>query len=340
MLTERKELILKAIVGEYISTACPVPSDSIVRKHGLAVSTATVRNEMVDLEEDGYIKRPHTSSGRVPLDKAYRFYVENLGNNQTLPMSVQNSLRQEISQAEKDPEVCIRLAASALAHMAQNMTVVTMPKATTARAKHIELVPIQEHLALLVLVLQEAKIRQQLIHLEIGVTHQDLAIMSTKLRARLGGMTSQEIEEQRGTLSPFEEGVVDAILTMMGEEERADSNDHVVDGLSFLLAQPEFNENGKLREAVMALVDQSLVQTILGYAPQGSTIHIQIGSENPEDTLRPLSVILSRYGNPYQAAGLMAVIGPTRMDYPHAISGIRYLSSLLDDMVDDVIGKQ
>ena len=338
MLTERKQTILKAIVAEYISSATPVASKGVVRKHGLGVSSATVRNEMVDLEEDGYITRPHSSSGRVPLDKGYRFYVESLGDSLNLPTYLMNMVRQEFDEAGKSPEAWLKIATSSLARMAQNMAMVTVPKAPSSKLRYIELVPIQESLILLVLVLQEAKLRQQLLDLRRMPASEDLMLVGGKLRAQMAGHTAHEIEDMRADFYEFEQDIVDGILDVMHNEDRADYSDHFVDGLSFLLSQPEFNESEKLKEIVSCLEDQTLVHAILEAAPRGHAIKIQIGSENSEDALRPLSVILCRYGVPEQAAGVMAVIGPTRMYYPHAIGGVRYISSVLDEMVEGVIG--
>ena len=337
MLTKRKSTILRAIVGEYIDTAIPVASEGVVRKHGLNVSSATVRNEMGDLEENGYITRPHTSSGRVPLDKGYRFYVESLEDSTNLPIYITDRDRRSFDRAGTNTESWFKTAASTLARMSGNMALVTVPKAPKSRVKHVELVQVQDSLVLMILVLQEAKLRQQLINIDDTFNSEDLVLTSIKLRSLFVGLNAVEVEEKSIGLSGLEQDLSNNITSIMHDEDRVDYSDHFVDGLSFLLSQPEFTDSEKLREIVSCLEDHTLIQTLLENAPRGHTIKIQIGSENSEDVLRDSSVILCRYGILGQTAGLMAVIGPTRMSYSSVLSGVKYVSSVLDEMLEGLL---
>ena len=339
MLTKRKSTILRAIVGEYIDTATPVASEGVVRKHGLNVSSATIRNEMGDLEENGYITRPHTSSGRIPLDKGYRFYVESLGDSPNLPVYITNKVRRNFDNAGTNTEGWLKTAASSLARMSGNMALVTVPKAPKSILRHIELVQVQDSLVLMILVLQEAKLRQQLIHIDCPLDKEDLVLTTIKLRSLLIGLNANEVEEKSSDLFGLEQDLSNDIVSIMYDEDRVDYSEHFVDGLSFLLNQPEFTDSEKLKDIVSCLEDHTLIQTILENAPQGHTIKIQIGSENSEDVLRDSSVILCRYGILGQAAGIMAVIGPTRMSYASVISGVKYVSSVLDEMLKGLLVK-
>lgn len=338
-MTDRKGIILRAIVGEYITTASPVASETVVRKHGLGVSSATVRNEMVDLEEEGYIKRPHSSAGRVPLDKGYRFYVESLPDSVSLPVEMKEGIRQRLIQAGKDPELWIRIAASLLARLVHNMSIVTFPKAPQSRLKHLELLRLQEFLALMVVVLQEARLRQQLIPLKNPFSAEDLATVANKLEAQLAGLTWHEIEAKRSERSPFEEQVIDAALLMLREEDRISYSDHYVDGLSQLLSQPEFAQSDKLRELVLGLEEQTLVHAIQGYASGNDEVKVQIGGENSEDILHPLSVVLCRYGISGEVSGVVTVVGPTRMAYADAMAAVKYVSTVMDELIEEVYGR-
>ena len=166
MITQRKTELLKTLVEEYIESANPVASESVARKHALGVSPATVRNDMADLEEQGYITRPHHSAGAVPSDKGYRFYVEAISQVEELPTESQDTLRYQFTKVERDIEVWTRLAATLLAQLVNNVGLVTYPKEPESRLMRINLVPVQESLAFLILVLQEVKLRKQLIPLK------------------------------------------------------------------------------------------------------------------------------------------------------------------------------
>ncbi len=339
MLTERKGTILKAIVGEYIVTANPVASDTIVRRHGLGVSSATVRNEMVDLEEDGYITRPHTSAGRVPLDKGYRYYVSTLPETIELPVEVRERARHQLSQAGRDPEGWIKMATSVLARLVENMAVITFPKAPMSRLRHLEVTQLQEFLAMIVVVLQETKIRQRLISLQEPTGLEGLTAAAHKLNAELTGLGWQEMESKRLELSPFEVELVETVIHVMQEEDRLGHSSHFVDGLSYLMTQPEFSESQKLREIVACLEDETLIHVVLEDVPEGGIVKVQIGGENMEDALRHLSVVVCRYGVSGEAAGAMAVVGPTRMAYPRVIGGVKYLSAIMDKQVVEAYGR-
>ena len=180
MLSPRTETILKSIVGQYIIKAAPVPSHSITRDSELNVSSATIRNEMVVLEQEGYITRPHTSAGSVPLDKGYRTYVSSLGKVR-FPLEEQRLVDHLFHQVEQEIAGWLNLAATLTAQMVQNVAVVTVPSTESCHFKHIELVSLQDTMALVVLVLQGAKVRQKLINYSRTITQPELTALSAKL---------------------------------------------------------------------------------------------------------------------------------------------------------------
>ena len=165
MLPPRTETILKSIVGRYIVNAAPVPSQSILNDYGLGVSSATIRNEMARLERDGYILRPHTSAGSIPSDMGYRYYVESLGDIE-LPLNQQHQVEHMFHQVETKLEEWLRLTATLLSYLANNMAVVFIPRPANCQFKHIEMVSLQDNTAVLILVLQGAKVRPQLVTFE------------------------------------------------------------------------------------------------------------------------------------------------------------------------------
>ena len=338
MITQRKTELLKTLVGDYIESANPVASESVARRHSLGVSPATVRNDMADLEEQGYITRPHHSSGAVPLDKGYRFYVESMPSVEDLPSESQEVLRYEFTRAERDIEVWTRLAATLLAQLANNVGMVTYPRERESRLMRVNLVPIQESLAFLILVLQEVKLRKQLVPLSEPLSGDDLQTVANKLSETLSGRNRQEIIPKIREMSPLERSVAESVVDIMEAEDRALYTDHYVEGLRHLLNQPEFSEGGKAREIVDVLEDKELPRAVMAEAPEWGSIRVVIGEENRATFLRPLSIVVCRYGLPGGGQGSITAIGPTRMEYSHTMAGVSFISSLMTELVSQVYG--
>src|SRR5579883_2528097 len=202
MLTERRAQVLRLIVSDYIESATPVGSEQIVKRHRLELSSATIRNEMARLEEDGYISHPHTSAGRVPSDRGYRYYVEALMEEPTVSTEEQRKILHQFHQSAVEMSEWLQLAASVLAQSIQNLAVVSAPRSSLARLKHLELVSLHEHTALLVVVLQEVKVRQQVLTLADAVTQEDLSRVSRRLNSLLGGLSAIEIRAVEAEFSP------------------------------------------------------------------------------------------------------------------------------------------
>jgi len=336
-LTPRQATILNIIVADYIATATPVPSEHIARRHRLGVSPATVRNEMSALEGEGYIIRPHTSAGGVPSDKGYRFFVESLAEVPELPLEVRVAIRRRMAQA-RDLEWCVRVAAEVLAELVRNLGLVTFPVAGGARLRHLELVHLQDLLALLVAIFQPARVRQRFIPLPEPASQEDLTRTANRLTALFSGLDRRSIAERTEELTPREEQVVDHLLALMEEEDRALYTDLYMEGLKHLLRQPEFAEADRAWQVVDLVEERKPLQEVLAEAPQGEGVRVVIGGEQREEALRPFSVVLARYGVPGEAVGVVGVLGPTRMEYPRAIAGVRYLSAVLNEMVGAVRG--
>src|SRR3989304_1654585 len=187
MITERRSALLNLIVEEYVDTALPLGSQYIVRKHAMPVSPATVRLEMARLEDEGYITQPPPSAGRVPSDKGYRYYVESLMAEETLPREERETIRHQFHQAERAMEQWFQLAAGGLAPSVSNFAVVPSPLSKETRLRHVQLVPLQETSALVVVVLNEARVRQQVMSFREPLSPQELALVVGRLDHRYGG---------------------------------------------------------------------------------------------------------------------------------------------------------
>ncbi len=339
MLSFRTEKVLKSIVGQYIVRATPVPSQSIIKDYELKVSPATIRNEMAYLEQEGYITRCHPSAGSIPSDKGYRYYVESLSDIE-LPLAEQRLIRHLFHQIEKELEEWLRLTAKLLAQLVQNMAIVTTPKPANCQFKHLELIALQDSLALIVLILHAAKVKQQLITFDQLMPQLKLTAIANKLNIAYSDLTSSQILAKGIKLSPIEQQLTDCLLKMMQAEDEQKHEEPYLDGLHFMLNQPEFAHNQRMLP-LMELVDHRNLLRII--APQGLTSHgvqVVIGKENKAEVIQDYSVVISRYGLAKEAAGTIGVIGPTRMPYARAISTVSYLSSVLSGLMAELYGRE
>jgi len=335
MLSLRQQKILENIIGQYVVNARPVPSQSIMVDRNLDVSSATIRNEMVRLEEEGYIIRPHTSAGSIPTDKGYRYYVESIGEAE-LPLSEQERLGRLFNSIEGEIDEWLNLTASLIATMVRNTAVVSVPRSVFCYCKHLELVSLQDALILVVLVLNGARVKQQLVTLDESMTQDKLTILANKLRTIFSGKTAQEISHTKG-LNPVENKVTQNIIKMMDTEDERDNTEPYLNGLHFLFSQPEFVNNRQLAQSLMELIEgRSLLRSIVPPEFTGRKVQVIIGKENRAEPIHEYSVVLGRYGSPHQAAGMIGVIGPTRMPYARAIATVSYLSTVLGRMISGI----
>ncbi|TEU04811.1 MAG: heat-inducible transcription repressor HrcA [Dehalococcoidia bacterium] len=335
MLSERKEHILRIIVGEYISLASPVGSEAIARRYGLGLSAATIRNEMARLEEDGYIIRPHISGGSVPSDRGYRYYVESMVQEE-VPLEEQRMLSHLFHQVERELAEWNRLAAALLARMVHNVAIVTSPKAAASRIKHLELVALQESLVLLILLLQQAKLKQQLIAFDKVISQGELGTISRKLNALFQGLTRSQVLARSEGLSPIEEQVKNAVVQIMAGEDERRYEEPYIEGLRHILTQPEFAHAQNMLCLMEVLESRDMVRYLLPEMLVEGGVRVIIGAENREDALKECSMVVTRYGVPGEVNGVLGVIGPRRMPYGRAISSVRYMGSLMSDLVAEL----
>ena len=334
MLTARKQRVLQILVDEYIHTPVPVSSETVSQKMPVAVSSATIRNDMAALEEDGYVTRPHASAGGVPSDKGYRAYVESLGDVEEPARHVREHIWGRFRRTQMDIEAWSRMAAQLLAGLVRTMALATLPRAAEARWKHMDLVHIQEFVALLIIVLQGSRLAQQLLPLKEVTTQDQLTQVSNRLNASFEGLSDQEVRARNVPLTPFEDEVTGVALDLLKADQEERIPLHYVDGLRHMFSYPELSVGSRAREIAELLEDQRLLRPLLMKLPEAGAVRVTIGIENETDLLRPFSLVFAQYGVPSKAAGLVGIVGPTRMEYATAISNVRYLSSVMSEMVD------
>jgi heat-inducible transcriptional repressor len=336
MFNERSGAVLKTLIQEYITTATPVPSENIARRASIKVSSATVRNKMAELEEEGYILRPHISAGGVPSHKGYRYYVQSLNEDMEAPVGFQHEVMGRFRRGLRDLEEWVDQAASVLAELSGNMAVVTYPRAAAPRIKAIQVVQLQELLALLIVVLNEARLKKNLIPLEGPIVHEDFTHVSNKLNSLYSGLTYKQMLSKTVELTPFETLVKDETLRLLKEDDEKRSAEHSVDGLRLLLSQPEFAEPGRAKEVAGLLEEGLLIKSFLSKASDQQKVSVHIGEENAEGPLKSFSVIICQYGIHDEASGIVGVVGPTRLPYSNVISGVKFLSGFMDEMMSSV----
>ncbi len=340
MLSPRTETILKSIVGQYITKAVPVSSQSITSNPELGVSPATIRNEMAHLEHEGYITRPHVSAGSIPLDKGYRCYVESIGDVR-LPITDQRLISHLFHQVEKELDEWLYLAATLVAQQVQNVAVVTIPKADVCQFKYLEVVSLQGSLALVVLVLNGAKVRQQLITFSEVIFQSELRTAASRLSDIYSGLTRAQILHKGSVLSSVEQQITDCLLKVMEAEDSQKYEESYLDGLHFTLNQPELAHNHWLALRFMELVEQrNLIRSIIPSRLKSKGVQVIIGKENESEDIHDYSVVISQYGLPGEAVGTISVVGPTRMPYTRTIATVGYLSLVLSVLVAKLYGRE
>ncbi len=328
----RTYTILRTLVEAYIGTASPVPSESIARLSPMKVSSATVRNKMAELEDEGYIHRPHISSGGIPSTKGYRFYADTLDDGLELSEETKHWIVNRFQRGEQEAESWIRIASSVLSELSRNVSIVTYPKTPAPRVRYVHLVLIEEFLALMILVLEEARLKKQLIPLEAPGDQENLTSVANKLTDVYTGLTYREMMAKTVELTPFESTVTRGALSVLREEAESAAAEYILNGLRLLLRQPEFDGRGKALEVLGVLEERTLVNQMLAGAPNHGDVTVVIGDENDEESLKPFSIVLCQYGAPEEVSGAVAVVGPPRMEYANVIGGMRFLSSYMGDL--------
>ena len=337
-LTSRQRTVLGLVVREYVSSASPVSSRTLVERYRLGISTATVRNELAQLEELGYLDHPHTSAGRVPTHQGYRYFVERLLGEVGLPLHERRTIAHQFHQARQDLEQWMPLATSVLARTAHGAALVTAPQAIESRYKHLQLISTQGRLVLLILVLRGGTVKQQLLTLVEPVSQRPLDEISDRLNQLCNGLSVDEIQARVNALPLLEADIVGLVVDIMHRTDVHTAEVVYHDGLSEVLQQPEFAEGEQAQGLVRVMEERSFLGAVLADAlgPEVGSVRVLIGGEGRWDELRACSLVLARYGVTGFVTGALGVVGPTRMFYGRAISAVRFVAGLLSDLVYDM----
>lgn len=337
-LNERKKRILQAVIDEYIGTAEPVGSRAISKKHDLDLSSATIRNEMADLEEMGYLIQPYTSAGRIPSDAGYRFYVNSLMRNYRIGMEAVARLQNELQERVNKLDLIIKRAAVMASAMTDYTAFVTAPQVKSAVINKIDLVPISQNAVMLIVVTDTVRSRL----MNVGLDGETCRSLAEIFNSKLVGMSAQgisfetikELEESIQAQHELHPKVLISIMNFVYETiSDADDAEIYIQNAKSILRYPEYSDVGKAqklfeffenKEGLKRLADMS--------AEKGVTA--KIGGENEDETLRDCSLVTVNYSLGGHNAGKIGIIGPKRMDYAKVFASLDLISSEIDRLIE------
>ena len=338
-LDERKYLILQAIIDDYIMTAVPVGSRTISRKSGVGYSPATIRNEMSDLEELGYLAQPHTSAGRVPSNKAYRLYVDHLLKTVKLTSDERERMHDHLMVKSRQVESVIRSAVSVLSDATKYTSVIVAPKLGTLRIRHVQLVPVAERTALMIIVTNAGIVKDAVIRIPDGMDADELYSISRALTEKLADKPLEGVRQAFSELLRNAEQnrkLLGEALQVLEKrlESGGDASDVIVGGSANLLEYPEYSDVNKARSFLSVLESKDTLRKLLGR--DGSMeISIRIGPENQVPELCDCSIVTASYRVGDHSNGTLGIIGPTRMNYTRVVSVLDFMSRALSDVLSE-----
>jgi heat-inducible transcriptional repressor len=324
VLDDRKLAVLRAIVQDYVSTMEPVGSKSLVDRHHLDVSPATIRNDMAVLEEQGYIAQPHTSAGRVPTDKGYRLFVDRLTGVKPLSSAERRAIETFLAGAYDLDDVVLRTV-RLLAQLTRQVALVQYPSLTVSAVRHVELVPVAAKKLLLVLITETGRVEQRTVELPEVIDDDAVAHLRAVLNACLDGRKLNEVAsvvaELPDRVEPAGRPNAAAVFSVILESLVEHREERIVVGGASNLTHADFSQG--LREVLESLEEQVVLMRLLGESADESSVTVRIGAENPVAGLRRTSLVAAGYGTGERSLARLGVIGPTRMDYPTAMGAVR-----------------
>ncbi len=335
MQEERRLAVLRAIVEDYVVTEEPVGSKSLVERHGLGVSPATVRNDMAALEDEGYITQPHTSAGRVPTDKGYRLFVDRLTTVKPMSAAEKRAIA-TILDGAVDLDDVVNRSVRLLAQLTRQVAVVQYPTLSRSTVRHVELIAVAPTRLLVVLILSTGRVEQRIVETE-ELTDEALV----DLRALVNRVATGQIIADAATavraLAPTDDqtatgAVVEVLVEAMSDHR---SDERIAVGGAANLARYGDSFDSAVRPLLEALEEHVVLLKLLGEATSGDMLTVRIGHEGPYQELSSTSVVATGYGPGDEGFARLGIVGPTRMDYPGSMASVRavarYVSRILDE---------
>jgi heat-inducible transcriptional repressor len=333
----RKREILKAVVHEFTESAIPVGSQALVSRYFLNLSSATIRNELSNLGDLGYLIQPHTSSGRIPSDMGYRYFVDFLMESESVTPQVGDYINEQIKNAPADGQAFVEKVAMVVATVTQNASVVTAPHGPRARLKHLDLVSLEPRAVLLILLMEGNLLRQQVLELSLPMEQVDLTMLGNRILSELQGQDREAIGQRvKGLPTGPERDVLQRIHDLLEQFEQGAETLVVHDGVRNLLKQPEFSDSNRLQEVLEILEESRHLSALLRELIGESDLQVVIGSENGTEQLRSCTVALTTYGPSGRLKGTLGVVGPTRMQYAQIVGRLGAVARAASDRMADM----
>lgn len=346
MLDDRKIKVLYAIIDSYIIGAEPIGSRTITKQYDIGVSSATVRNEMSDLEELGFLIKPYSSAGRIPSDKAYRFYVDGLLNMREpkVDLKKKNQIKDILASESREIDELLKNSAKILSTLTSYTALAISPQLRDLTIKHIQLIPIDKLQILLVLVSNTGVVKNSIIRIEESIPENQVKILSNLLNEKLKGLSIKDINSDISKVI-FKEiyelkDIIENIIPVISKSLQDINNiDLYSDGINKILNFPEYKDLEKAKSFMQFFEDKdTIVDILLGNSISSSKgINIVIGEENTYESIKDCSLITATYRLGEKTIGKIGVIGPTRMDYIQVINNLKLFSKNITELIDLLI---
>ncbi len=333
-ISDRKLMILKAIVDDYIMTGTPVGSRTIAKKSDINVSPATIRNEMADLEEEGYLEQPHTSAGRKPSDKAYRLYVDTLMRASSLTNEEISFLKQYMKNKFSDVSNVVETVAETLSELTNLTSVVLVPDAKNKELQRIQIVNLGEHNALVLFVFRDGDVKNFRVKMPKDIDDQYLDNISNWLTDFVKGKTLEVAltdmkELSMDDIDVYQQFGLNLLNMVLNNVESSGSKNIVLGGAKNIFNYPEYQDINEARNFLTLLDTKDALYKVLA-DNKDLELSIRIGKENDREELKNMSVVTATYRMDNKEIGTFGVIGPTRMDYAKVITILHYISESMD----------
>ncbi|MQA26951.1 MAG: heat-inducible transcriptional repressor HrcA [Micromonosporaceae bacterium] len=336
-LDERKLDVLRAVVEDYVATHEPVGSKSLVERHHLQVSPATVRNDMAFLEDAGYIQQPHTSAGRVPTDKGYRLFVDRLGKIKPLSAAERRAI-QRFLEGAVDLDDVVHRTVRLLAQLTRQVAVVQYPSLSRSEVRHLELVPLHDSRLMLVMITDTGRVEQRIVELPCPIAEADVLALRGWINENLVGCrlteTPSVIERLLDEVRPELRSIMTTLSSVLLETVVERSEERLAFAGAANLAHSAFDLSGAMRSILEALEEEVVLLKLVGETDSPTTLRVRIGDENEFENLRSTSVVSAGYGPGATVVGGLGVLGPTRMDYPGTIAAVRAVARYVGNLLD------
>ncbi|HAM51741.1 MAG TPA: heat-inducible transcription repressor HrcA [Nitrospiraceae bacterium] len=340
MIEERVQRVLWAVVDSYILNPDPVGSRFVTKKYAFNLSSATIRNIMADLEEMGFLSQPHTSAGRIPTDKGYRFYVDSLAQKETLMDSpLAHDLTKKLENIRKDITSLLKETTKTLSMFSHYLGVALSPNPEKTTVRRIGLFRYRTDRLAITLLTDEGIIQSKILHFDPEITQQDLSRISAYLNAEFTGYTIDEIRSKVLQELQREKILCDTLISkaikICREAMRFGQSDVFISGLTEVLGLPDFSDLERIKEVSRAIEDKHLIIKLLDALSESEGVKVIIGSENSATEMKRLSMVVSTYREGDRPIGTLGVIGPTRMDYLKAITIVDTTARLLTKILTE-----